>query len=78
MGANPTEEMIKKRVRDEIMKAFGTADKYIKEMKVEVIFKNVSYESLQNKEFLDAAKKAFPYVEFFYEEYDALKGLETK
>lgn len=78
MDANPTEEMVKNRVNDTIMKAFGTADDYLKEMKVEVIFKNVSYESLQNEEFLAAVKKAFPHIKFPHEEYDALKGLETK
>lgn len=78
MEANPKEEIVKKRVHDTIMKAFGTAEDYLKEMKVDVIFKNVSYESLQNEEFLAAANKAFPHINFLLEEYDALKGLETK
>lgn len=77
LGLNPTGETVKKYVYHEIMKVFGPADKYIKEMKVEVVYKNVSYELLHNEEFLAAADRAFPHIKFLHEEYDALKGLEV-
>lgn len=78
MGKDAPEEKMKKRLIDEIGICFRDADNYIKEMKVEVIYKNVSYESLQNKEFIEAAQKAFPYLEVLHEEHDALQGNEVE
>lgn len=40
---------------------------------IEVVFKGVTYESLQHKDFIEAAKKAFPNLDVFHEEYETAK-----
>lgn len=74
MGQNPKKSDLKNRLEAEISNAFGKSEFYVNDMKAEAVFKNVSYESLQDVKFMDSAKKAFPYVDLFHEEYDALKG----
>ncbi len=74
MGQNPKKSDLKKRLEAEISNAFGKSEIYVNDMKAEAVFKNVSYESLQDAKFMASAKKAFPYVDLFHEEYDALKG----
>jgi hypothetical protein len=73
IGPNPSDDNLKKQLNMEIKNAFGNVNKLVKPMKVEVVFKGVTYESLQNQEFIEAAKKAFPNKDVFHEEYDTAK-----
>jgi hypothetical protein len=47
-------------------------------MTVNLIFKDVAYESLVDKTFLNVARKAMPSVEALHEEYEATKALKPK
>jgi hypothetical protein len=45
-------------------KVFPTAEKMINKMEISVVYKDVTYENLNDTEFLSAAKKAFPIVDW--------------
>jgi hypothetical protein len=43
-------------------------------MEIRVVFKGVTYESLTNQEFIDAAREALPDLKKLYDEFDAAKA----
>ncbi len=60
-GSPFNDQKIEQWLDDKLRKAFGKADKLIGEMKVNLIFKGVTYESLkEDKEFVELAKEKFP------------------
>ena len=64
---------LKRCLTEELRGAFGSAQDYMSKMKVERIFKGVTYESLRDKTFLTKARKAFTEREVpqLYREFDA-------
>ena len=76
-GTKPDAETLKQFLDDDLMRAFGSADRLIKHMEVRVVFKGVTYELLSDKEFLDAAQKAIPELTKLYEEFDAAKAVKS-
>jgi hypothetical protein len=46
-----------------------------KKTKVTVIFKDVTYESLSDRKFIEVARKALPNLNMLHEEYLAAEGL---
>ncbi len=56
---------------EDLTKAFGKAHSMMSVMKVEVIFKNVHYDSLKDARFMAAARGAFPELKELYVEQDA-------
>jgi hypothetical protein len=46
-------------------------------MKVGLLFKGVTYESLNDPKFIDAAKKVMPHLESLHDEYDAAKASQV-
>ena len=61
-------------LEQDLKAAFGTADQLIREMKVRVMFKGVTYELLSDPAFVKAATKAIPDLERFHTEIDAAEA----
>lgn len=74
LGPTPSRKAIGEMLGDDIARAFGTAEALVKDMQVKLVFKDVAYESLVDKKFIETARKAMPRVEFLHEEYDAAAG----
>ena len=74
-GSIPEKELLE-LVTAEIDRAFEKALGEIQEMKVSLMFKNVTYESLHNLHFLETAKNAMPGVQYLHEEYEAARSEE--
>jgi hypothetical protein len=60
-----------------LSEAFSKAKSLVRP-KVRLVFKGVTYELLTNDRFLEVAKKAFPGVDVFHEEFDASRGRELE
>jgi len=73
-GRRPDGPTIKRFLEDDLRRAFGTAERLVKNMQVRLVFKGVTYESLSNGEFLVAARAAIPELDKMYEEFDAARG----
>lgn len=69
----PTDQVARRLLNDDLQKAFRSAEALVKEMKVKVVFKGVTYESLQDKEFIEIARKKLPGLDELHAEYDAAK-----
>ncbi|MGV8075576.1 MAG: hypothetical protein AB2L11_13600 [Syntrophobacteraceae bacterium] len=76
-GQNPPEEFLRTRLDEDIQKAFGSADNLVTDMKVKLVFKEVAYESLIDKKFLETARKAMHGIKFLHEEYDAAQPAQS-
>ena len=75
LGPKPWKEReVESLLRSELKKAFGSAKDVMREMKLKVVFKGVTYESLVDPEFVKLAAKAFPNLRTPFEEYDAAKA----
>ena len=72
-GERPDKKAIRVQLEDELRTAFGTADQLVREMKVRCIFKGVTYELLNDPDFIDAATRAIPELEQFHQEFEAAK-----
>lgn len=60
----PTAEDAKRWLNTELNRVLPSAEALVSEMKLEVRFKDVTYETLKRKEFLESVKKAFPNVDW--------------
>jgi hypothetical protein len=77
-GPHITDHRLRELLEKDVTAAFGLADNLISHMTVNLIFKDVAYESLVDKTFLNVARKAMPSVEALHEEYEATKALKPK
>ncbi len=73
-GNHPDKATIRHYLEQDLKAAFGTADQLIREMKVRVMFKGVTYELLSDPAFLKAATTAIPDLERFHTETDAAEA----
>ncbi|HQH70828.1 MAG TPA: hypothetical protein PK360_01985 [bacterium] len=73
-GQNITKEKMKILLHNDLRNIFGRADELIKDMSVNIYFKDVTLESLKDEKFLEIAHKAMPHVDAFHEEYEAVKA----
>jgi hypothetical protein len=76
----PTREQALAWLKDELTNSFPTAEKLITEMGLSVHFRDVTYETLNNKDFREALRRAFPYVNWDkpFDEFDAAKSKEEE
>jgi hypothetical protein len=74
LGNPPNEAEIRKLLDTELANAFGSADDVFQDMKVNLIFKGVTYESLSDPEFIEVAGKNIPHLKFLYDEFDAARA----
>jgi len=56
----------------ELTNHFGSAERNLKKIGFSLIFKGVTYETLNNPEFIKTVKKKMPILKL-YEEYEAAK-----
>jgi DNA-binding protein YbaB len=75
-GRSIPEKELLELVTAEIDRAFEKALEEIQEMKVSLMFKNVTYESLHNLHFLETARNAMPGVQYLHEEYETARAEE--
>lgn len=74
LGSTPNAEETKRILRDELSTAFGLVEHVFHDMKVKVLFKGVTYESLSSPDFMLVAQKAIPSLRLLHEEFDAAKA----
>lgn len=73
-GPQPPKDFLANRLREDVEKAFGTAEALVEKMEVKTIFKDVAYESLVDPNFLSIARQAMPHMEWLHDEFDATKA----
>jgi hypothetical protein len=76
LGASPSDDMIARHLEQELKSAFGDASDHLKRIEVRLIYKDITVEMLQDKDFAKAAAKAKLYLEEMYEEYQAARTRE--
>jgi hypothetical protein len=73
VSGTPSDENAKKWLEGELARVFPTAESLIDEMKLEARFKDVTFETLNKKDFLESVKAVFPQVDWekTYKEFQA-------
>lgn len=75
-GSRPEPYLVEKWLDGELRRAFGTVDRLVGDMKVKVVFKGVTYDTLKDPQFIELAKKAMPSLEKLHQEYEAARASE--
>jgi hypothetical protein len=73
LGPSPKPAEIRQALHQELLTSFGTVQSFVGAMKVRSEFKGVTYEYLQDPEFLASASRAFRKDNLF-REFDAVEG----
>lgn len=76
IGRNPNEESVRGWLDAELANIFGDAGEHISEMKVSVLFKGVTYESLNDPNFIETAQKQLPTLKKLHDEFDTVKTVQ--
>lgn len=74
----PSRQALQELLDTELKKAFGSADDLFEDMKVKLLFKGVTYESLNDPKFIEIATGAIPSLKFLHEEYDAARASQEQ
>jgi len=74
LGPRPTDDQIKRRLEDDLKRAYGTAERYLDNIEVRLVYKNVTVEMLKDAAFRASATKAKLNLDEIYEEYDAARS----
>lgn len=74
LGPRPTDDQIKRRLEDELKRAYGTAERYLDDIEVRLVYKNVTVEMLKDADFRASAEKAKLDLDEICEEYDAARS----
>lgn len=77
-GRPPADDEVLTCLKEDLRQAIGTADDFVRGMGVRVLFKDVTYESLTDADFLEAARKALPDLKQLHEEFDAAAGEKAR
>ncbi len=72
LGRDPKPEKLKFLIEESLLKSFGNPDRRINAMKADVIFKDVTYDMLNEPEFIATISEHFPDLKHM-EEYTAAK-----
>lgn len=77
LGLDPNDEVIRMWVSEQLNGVFPCAEELIKKMELRYDFKDLTYETLNKKEFIDNVKKAFKYEDWdkAYEESITAAGV---
>ncbi len=73
LGSNPSEELIERRLEQELKSAYRNADAYLGRIETRLIYKDITIEMLRDEKFAKAAEKAGLYLAEMYEEYQAAR-----
>lgn len=76
IGSSPKEESVRGWLDAELASIFGDAGGHISEMKVSVLFKGVTYESLNDPNFIETAQKQLPTLKKLHDEFDTAKTVQ--
>jgi hypothetical protein len=77
---SPTDDDIRKWLDDELNKTFPTAEELIKDMQLDLRFKDVTFETLNQPDFLQSLKTAYPRIDWEkpYGEFQAMGEREKQ
>jgi hypothetical protein len=75
LTSKPNSAQAKEYIDNELNVIIPDAETFVKDMSVQCDFKDVTYEMLKDKEFFDALKKSYKYIDWPepFEEYQAAK-----
>jgi hypothetical protein len=76
LGSNPSDDLIRRRLEEELKSAYRNADAYLDKIEIRLIYKDITIEMLRDEEFAKAAEKAKLYLAEMYEEYQAARARE--
>jgi hypothetical protein len=76
LGPSPSDQLIARRLEQELKSAFGDASHYLGRIEVRLIYKDITVEMLSDEDFAKAAAKAKLYLDEMYEEYQAARMRE--
>jgi hypothetical protein len=74
LGSNPSDDLIRRRLEQELKSAYRNADAYLDKIEIRLIYKDITIEMLRDAEFGKAAEKAKLYLAEMYEEYQAARA----
>lgn len=77
-GPGVSDEYLRKRLAEEIARAFGPAEALVDAMSVRLVFKDVAYESLVDEVFLRVARAAMPDIDFLHKEWEGVVALQSE
>lgn len=74
-----TVEQCRRYLKNVLQRIIKSPDELIKEMKLEVLFKGITYETLHNEKFIEAFKNAFPIRngDALFHEFDAAPAIDN-
>ncbi len=72
----PTKEQVDRYLGKKLDTVIPDAESFVINMKLHCVFKDVTYESLNDREFIDALRKAYPYVDWPGLPYDQCKAVQ--
>jgi hypothetical protein len=75
IGKHPARQDVERMLREELTRVFGEAGELFRDMKLTVVFKGVTYESLQDPQFIAMAAEKLHLPEL-HEEFDAAKAAQ--
>lgn len=75
-GSDIPEEVLRDMLDKDIRHAFGNANTLVQTMKVSLVFKDLTYESLKDEAFLAIARDAIPGIESLHDEFEAAKAAQ--
>lgn len=73
LGPKPTRKEIEEMLHQTLLRSFGEPESLLREMRVTVTFKGVTYGTLVDPEFVKEAGEQFPNLKL-HDEYDAARG----
>ena len=74
LGNGASREDLERLLRSELSDAFGSSEKLFRDMEVKLVFKGVTYESLNDSEFVRVAREKIRSLDLLHEEYDAARA----
>ena len=74
LGVGASRENLERLLRSELSDAFGSSDKLFREMEVKLVFKGVTYESLNDPDFVRVARENIRSLDLLHEEYDTARA----
>lgn len=77
-GATHDQKTTRDLLERELAQAAGSAKSLLGDMKLKVLFKDVTFESLSDNKFMEVARKALPTFPQLHEEYDAAKTAQER
>jgi hypothetical protein len=73
-GGKIDRNMAERLLDHDLHQAFGSTDRWIREMKLNLVFKGVTYELLCDPAFVEAATKAMPTLVALHQEWEAARA----